>query len=162
MRYNPDMVITIKEVPNLIRQLKIKKKSIILVGGCFDIIHPGHIIFLEKAKAQGDVLLVLLESDKSVKKIKGARRPYHKQLDRAQLLSALRSVDFVLMLPLFKDNSSYEKLIGKIKPEIICATSGYGDTAHHRRIAKIVGAKFKYVTKKIGNHSSSRILSYRG
>ncbi|MDP3973957.1 MAG: adenylyltransferase/cytidyltransferase family protein [Candidatus Daviesbacteria bacterium] len=154
------MILSPEQISNLIKTLKGKK--IVLVGGCFDVIHPGHIIFLEKAKEQGDVLVVLLESDEAVRKIKGIKRPYHNQNDRAQVLSSLKSVDYVVMLPLFKSDSSYEELIKKIKPDMICATSGYGDTAHHERIAKKIDAKIKFVTRKIGNHSTSRILTYRG
>jgi rfaE bifunctional protein nucleotidyltransferase chain/domain len=154
------MILSVKQVPQLVKKLSGKK--IVLVGGCFDVIHPGHIIFLEKAKEQGDVLVVLLESDEAVRKIKGIKRPYHHQNDRAQVLSSLKSVDYVVMLPTFKSDSSYEELIKKIKPAIICATSGYGDTSHHERIAKKIGAKVKFVTRKIGNHSTSRILSFKG
>jgi len=154
------MVLSSEQVSKLAKTLKGKK--IVLVGGCFDVIHPGHIIFLEKAKEQGDVLVVLLESDKAVRKIKGIKRPYHNQDDRAQVLSSLKSVDYVVTLPFFKSDSSYEELIKKIKPDMICATSGYGDTSHHERIAKKIGAKIKFVTRKIGNHSTSRILTYRG
>ena len=68
-------------------------KNIVLVGGCFDIVHLGHLIFLEKAKAKGDILIVLLESDENIRKNKGQNRPINNQEDRALFLSKLKMVD---------------------------------------------------------------------
>lgn len=134
------------------------KGSICLVGGCFDILHPGHIIFLEKAKRVGDILVVLLESDQKIKKIKGSNRPIHTQKERAKILSALRYVDFVLMLPFMENIKDYDELILKIKPDVIAVAKGGQDT-HHQRSAKLVGAKLKYVTRMVKNYSTSQILS---
>lgn len=153
-----DRVVLIKNLPRLIRNLKSQKKSIVLVGGCFDILHPGHVIFLEKAKATGDVLMVLLEDDQKVKKLKGVNRPFHNQRQRARVLSALRSVDFVVMLPYIKKEEEYDQIVKTIKPDTIAVTYGQGNLHHHQRSAKLVRAKLKYVTKFVGNHSTSRIL----
>lgn len=133
-------------------------KKIVLVGGCFDVLHPGHVIFLQKAKACGDKLVVLLESDKKIKKLKGATRPVHGQKERAMILKALKFVDKVIMLPYIKDDAEYEAIIRKIKPDVIAATYGALDNYHKERIAKLIGAKLKYVTKIIGNYSTSNIL----
>lgn len=133
--------------------------SIVLVGGCFDVLHPGHVIFLEKAKRYGDKLVVLLESDEKVKKLKGIKRPVHNQKERAKVLMALRSVDLVIPLPFMETAKEYDDLILKIKPDVICATKGHPSAHHYQRTAKLSGAKLKYVTKMIGNHSTSRILA---
>lgn len=130
----------------------------VLVGGCFDILHPGHVIFLQKAKKAGDLLVVILESDQKVRLLKGERRPVHNQKERAIILSALTFVDFIVLLPFIKQDQDYDEQIKKIKPDIIAATDGISNY-HHQRVAKLVGAKLKYVTKIVGNHSSSRILS---
>lgn len=135
-----------------------RDQKVVLVGGCFDIIHPGHVIFLEEARKAGDTLVVLLESDEKVKKLKGVKRPVHAQKERAKVLLSLKSVDHVVMLPKIEDEDSYNNLILKIKPDIIALTKGV-DNAHHIRAAKLVGAKIKYVTKVVGNHSTSRILN---
>lgn len=135
-------------------------KKVVLVGGCFDILHPGHVIFLEKAKKAGDKLVILLESDKKVKMLKGANRPVHTQKQRAKILKALKYVDMVVNLPFIEDEREYDQIIKKIKPDIIAATSGLGDTKHLERSAKLVGAKLKYVTGILGNHSSSRIVNW--
>lgn len=130
----------------------------VLVGGCFDVLHPGHVIFLEKAKKLGDRLVVLLESDQKVRLLKGVNRPVHTQKDRAKILKALRFVDQVISLPFIQDEKEYDQIIKKINPHVIAATRGYGDTSNHKRTAKLVGAKLVYVTNIYGNYSSSRIL----
>lgn len=136
-----------------------KSKRKVLVGGCFDVLHPGHIVFLEKAKSKGDFLIVLLESDRKVKILKGKNRPVQTQEERSEVLSAIKFVDQVIMLPFMKEEEEYDKLIKKIKPDVIAATRGDENVAHHKRAAKLSGAKFIYVTNMIGNHSSSRILN---
>lgn len=136
-----------------------KGKKIVLVGGCFDVLHPGHVIFLEKAKKEGDILVVLLESDQKVRQLKGISRPVHSQKERAKVLSALRFVDTVVMLPFMKKSLDYDDLISKIKPDVIAATFGENN-ADHQRVASKVGAKLKFVTKIIGNHSTSKILGH--
>lgn len=135
-----------------------KDKKIVLVGGCFDILHPGHIIFLEKAKKMGDYLVVLLESDEKIRKVKGGSRPFFSQKERAKILQALCCVDEVINLPDINSDQAYDQIIGKIKPDIIAATYGYTNTYHYRRVARLTGAKLKFVTKKIGNYSTSQIL----
>lgn len=134
-------------------------KKTVLVGGCFDILHPGHVIFLEKAKSAGHFLIVLLESDEKVRQLKGPKRPVHTQKERAKILQALDCVDRVVCLPFIENDSEYDLIIKKIKPDIIAVSSGYGNVNHHRRSAKLVGAKLKFVTAKIGNYSSSKILT---
>lgn len=136
------------------------KKKIVLVGGCFDILHPGHIIFLEKAKKAGDFLVVLLESDEKVKQLKGGDRPIHSQKDRTIILKALRFVDQVVKLPYMKDDQEYDQLIRKIKPDIIATTYGDQNIHHYQRSAKRVGAKLKFVVRFIKGHSTTRILDH--
>lgn len=152
-------VISIGRLVAFAKNLKDKGKKIVLVGGCFDILHPGHVIFLEKASNAGDYLVVLLESDQRVKELKGATRPMYTQKERAKVLSALRAVDYVVMLPYMKNYTEYDGLVAKIKPDVIAVASKDTNVSHHQRSAKLVGAKLKFVTKMIGNYSSSKILS---
>lgn len=133
-------------------------KKTVLVGGCFDILHPGHVIFLEKAKKAGDKLIVLLESDEKVRKLKGINRPVHSQKERALVLKALKFVDLVVLLPFIETDKEYDAIIKKIKPDIIATTKGYANVEHLKRCSKLVSARLKFVTKKIGNYSSSKIL----
>lgn len=129
----------------------------VLVGGCFDVLHPGHIIFLQKAKRQGDKLIVLLESDRKVKMIKGVGRPIYGQKARALMLKALKCVDKVILLPFMETDKQYDDLVKKFKPDVIATTSG-DPNQHHKRAAGLVGAKFIYVTERVGNHSTSLLI----
>ena len=129
----------------------------VLVGGCFDILHIGHIKFLKKAKSFGDYLIVLLESDANIKKLKGHTRPFHNQEERKEVLEALKFVNKVMILPNIVDNTFYDNLIKKIKPNIIAITEG--DPIKDKKLiqAKSVGAKLKIV-KKYKSHSTSNIV----
>lgn len=152
-------VISAGQLAALVKNLKNQGKKIVVVGGCFDILHPGHVVFLEKAKAAGDCLVVLLESDKKVKGLKGVNRPVHSQKMRAKILSALETVDFILILPFMESEALYDKLVQKIQPDVIALTQGYANMDHQKRAAKLTGAKLKYVTKMVGNHSTTSILN---
>lgn len=149
--------LNISRISELSRKLKADSKKIVLVGGCFDVLHPGHVIFLQKAKQAGDVLIVLLESDEKIKKLKGIDRPVHNQKERALVLSAFKWVDYIIPLPNLKNEKDYDQIMSQIKPDIIAATFGAEDY-YHQRSAKLVGARLKYVTKLIGNHSTTGIL----
>jgi len=133
-------------------------EEIVLVGGCFDILHLGHTTFLEEAKKLGKILVILLESDETIKKLKGENRPINRQIDRAEMLTKLKMVDYVVMLPELKDNQDYVDLIKKIKPKII-ATSGNDEKIELKKEeAKIVGAKLVEVIKRIPQYSTSRMI----
>ena len=152
-------IVSVEKHSQLSKSLRNMDKVIVLAGGCFDVLHPGHVIFLEKAKRAGDILIVLLESDEKVRKLKGDNRPVQTQEERAKVLSALRSVDYVVMLPFIDQDSEYDNLIGKIRPDIIAATRGDTKVDHHLRLAKITGAKLSYVTEMIRDYSTSKILN---
>lgn len=152
-------VVSIRKLAETVKALKKQGKEIVLAGGCFDVLHPGHVIFLEKAKKAGDILVVLLESDEAVRRLKGSDRPVHTQIDRAKVLSSLKVVDYVLPLPLIENESGYDKLVVELKPAVIAATKGAPNSHHKERAAKLSGARLEYVTEVIGNHSTSRILN---
>lgn len=151
-------IISIKVIGNLSDKFKKQGKTVVLAGGCFDLFHPGHVIFLEKAKKAGDVLIVLLESDEKIKAIKGSERPVYSQAERAKVLSALSPVDCIIPLPYLKNDSEYDELVAKIMPDIIATTSNNENVHHFRRTAKQTGAKLKFVTKLIGGHSTSSLI----
>ncbi len=92
-----------------------RRRKVVFTNGCFDILHKGHIAYLQKAKKLGDLLVVGMNSDASVKRLKGKGRPVNSQKDRALVLSALRCVDRVV---LFSEDTP-EKLIRKIRPDVL-------------------------------------------
>lgn len=128
-------------LPNL------SNRKIVLVGGCFDFIHFGHIHFLSGAKRYGNYLFVALESDENVRRRKGDSRPIHSQLQRQQMLEALKIVDEVLPLPTMTEDAQYFELVKKIKPHIIAVTAGDPYLEHKRRQAETVGAEVIEISK---------------
>jgi rfaE bifunctional protein nucleotidyltransferase chain/domain len=135
-----------------------EKKHIVLAGGCFDILHIGHLAFIEKAKAYGDVLCVLLEADETITAAKGPKRPINSQEDRAKLLSALSAVDYVFMLPPGMTNDAYDALVFAIKPAIIATTKGDVHRNHKERQANAISAQVVDVVQLVDNRSTTKII----
>lgn len=154
---NMNKIINLKKAINLSKKLKAEHKTLVITGGCFDILHIGHIKFLEKAKEQGDFLFILLENDENVRKLKGDNRPINSQKDRAQILAALSYVDFVVLLNEMKKNDDYDNLIYKINPNIIVTTKDDPQGIHNERQAKKIKAKVSYVIDRIENKSTSKL-----
>ena len=106
---------------SLVDLMRTNKQSIVFTNGCFDLLHPGHIDYLQKAKTLGDVLIVALNSDDSVRQIKGESRPVNSLNDRMAMLAALECVDFVTS---FQEDTPYN-LIDAIKPDILVKGGDY-------------------------------------
>ncbi len=106
---------TLEDLKKIISRLKKQGKKIVFTNGCFDILHYGHVQYLEKAKDKGDILVIGLNSDSSVKRLKGSSRPIVAQKDRARILAALESVDYVV---LFTEDTPL-KTIQALKPDIL-------------------------------------------
>jgi len=117
-------------------KLKAEGKKVVFTNGVFDLIHSGHVDYLSKAKKLGDVLIVGLNSDESVKRIKGDKRPILKQEERSYILSNLKPVDYVI----FFDEGTPEKLISEIIPDILVKGADWA-------VEKIVG---KEIVEKNG------------
>jgi len=152
-----DRIIKASKAIKISQELRDKEQSIVLVGGCFDILHIGHIKFLESARNLGDALFVLLESDKNVKKLKGENRPINPQNERALVLESLRFVNYVILLPTMKTDKEYDKLINQLKPAIIATTKDDPMIKHKKRQVSMTGGKLKFVISRIKNKSTSRL-----
>lgn len=133
-----------------------KNRKTVLVGGCFDLIHFGHLKFLEAARKEGDFLIVALESDEFIKKHK-RKLPVHQQIERAEILSNLIMVDFILLLPFFQTNNNYFDLVKKISPSIIAVTEGDKQLENKKRQAIVVGAEVREVITNLKNFSTRNI-----
>jgi D-beta-D-heptose 7-phosphate kinase/D-beta-D-heptose 1-phosphate adenosyltransferase len=112
---------TFDEIKSIVKRYKENAKRIVFTNGCFDILHVGHVKYLQEAKSFGDVLIVGLNSDASVKRLKGPTRPVNTAEDRAYLLAALEAVDFVVP---FEEDTPYE-LIKMIAPDILVKGGDY-------------------------------------
>lgn len=151
-------IISSKEISSILKQINTSGQKIVLAGGCFDILHIGHIRFLQKAKALGGVLIILLENDQKIKIIKGNGRPINSQKVRAEVLSSLQDVDFVVLLPENMENQGYDVIVEQIKPDFIATTKGDPNITFKERTAKLVKAKVKYVTAIIKDYSTGKII----
>ncbi len=156
-----DKIINISNLNSRVEKLKKNKKSIVLVGGCFDILHIGHIKFLKEAKNLGDKLFVLLESDKKVKKLKGKNRPIFKQKERAFMLSAISYIDYVVNLPFMKSDKDYDQLVLTIKPDIVAITENDPYLERKKKQVKLVGGEIK-VIPMAQTFSSSKLAKLLG
>ncbi len=124
------MIVELKELLELLEKVRGKKK-IVFTNGCFDIIHAGHADYLNKAKSLGDILVVGINSDASVRRIKGEKRPILPQQMRAYLLDNLKPVDYVVI---FEEDTPLE-LIKAIKPDVLVKGADWD-------LERIVGADF--------------------
>lgn len=98
----------------IVDEAKKSGKKVVFTNGCFDIIHAGHITYLNEAKKLGDILIIGVNSDKSVKKLKGESRPINSQYDRTLVLGGLKAVDYTVIF----DENTPEDLIASLKPSI--------------------------------------------
>ncbi|MDQ0203460.1 D-glycero-beta-D-manno-heptose 1-phosphate adenylyltransferase [Pectinatus haikarae] len=115
------MIIKNDDIAMLCSVLKKSGQKIVLTNGCFDIIHAGHITYLEKAASYGDCLIVGLNTDASVKRWKNDKRPIVPENERAIVINALKSVTYVVLF----DETNAEKLIEKVRPDIYVKGSDY-------------------------------------
>ena len=115
------MKFLLKNNYSIINKIKSEEKKIVFTNGCFDLLHVGHIKYLTQAKDLGDILIIGLNSDKSVKKLKGNNRPINSFEDRAKLLAALKSVDLVIMF----EEQTPENLIKEIIPDVLVKGGDY-------------------------------------
>jgi D-beta-D-heptose 7-phosphate kinase / D-beta-D-heptose 1-phosphate adenosyltransferase len=109
------------EISTIISELKNKGKKIVFTNGCFDILHIGHIKYLEKSKSFGDILILGLNSDDSIRRLKGENRPINTQTDRAYILASLEVVDYLVI---FEEDTPFE-LIKLIKPDVLVKGGDY-------------------------------------
>ena len=114
-------IIGMDELPKRLQQWRGQGFSVVFTNGCFDLLHRGHVEYLAKAADKGDVLVVGLNTDASVKRLKGERRPINKEQDRALLLAALSMVDAVV---LFGEDTPYE-LIKAVRPDVLVKGADY-------------------------------------
>jgi len=138
----------------LLEQWRAENQVIVFTNGCFDLLHPGHIDNLIQAKAYGDILIVGINSDRSVKSLKGGNRPILSANDRLSMLLALKSVDYALVF----DEDTPERLITEIMPDVLVKGNEYG-------IENIVGAKSVLqnggrveLIKREQKHSTSELI----
>ena len=156
-------VLSLEELIKIVSLAKSVGKTVVFTNGCFDLIHGGHIEFLQKAREKGDLLIVGLNSDQSVKSIKGNDRPIKTQKERANIISALKSVDYITIF----NETTPEEMIRQVRPDILVKGDDYNKhEVAGREIVEGYGAKVELipiikglsttniVTKILENHKS--------
>ena len=124
-------IMTRAKLAAFVKKAKAEGKKIVFTNGCFDILHAGHVSSIEFAKSKGDILILGLNTDSSIKRLKGPNRPINKQADRALVVAALGAVDAVC---LFSQNTPLE-LIKLVKPDVLVKGADYKNK-------EIVGSQF--------------------
>ncbi|MBR2520251.1 MAG: D-glycero-beta-D-manno-heptose 1-phosphate adenylyltransferase [Selenomonadaceae bacterium] len=148
------MLINRNDVENFCDELKVRGNKIVFTNGCFDIIHAGHVRYLTTAKNFGDVLIVGLNTDESVRRLKGDSRPINNQFDRAEVLLGLKAVDHVI----FFGEQTAENLIAQVKPNVYVKGGDYTlETLPEAKIVQKFGGRVELVNLVEG-HSTTNIV----
>jgi D-glycero-beta-D-manno-heptose 1-phosphate adenylyltransferase len=147
-------VVTRAELKRRIAALKQERKRVVFTNGCFDILHPGHIRMLEKARSLGDALIVAINSNPSVQGIKGPQRPVISESERAELLAALASVDFVTVF----DEATPRELIAEVLPAVLVKGSDWGpDEVVGREEVEAAGGEVVSIPLEAG-YSTTKLI----
>jgi rfaE bifunctional protein nucleotidyltransferase chain/domain len=135
-------IVTQQEIIKIVRDGQKDGKTFVATNGCFDILHVGHVRYLQKTKSLADFSIVMLNSDKSVKMIKGDSRPINNENDRAEILTSLKCVDYVVLF----EEKSPAGLLEKIKPDIYTKGADYTmETLPEREIVTKCGIKVEFI-----------------
>lgn len=148
-------LLSLEEFLEIRKKLKAEGKKLVFTNGCFDIIHRGHIDYLNRAKALGDYLVVALNSDESVRRLKGEGRPINKLEDRAFVIANLKAVDFVVS---FDEDTPFE-IISAIIPDVLVKGGDWSiENIVGRDIVEANGGKV-YSLPYVENYSTTNIIN---
>ncbi|MEM5766987.1 MAG: D-glycero-beta-D-manno-heptose 1-phosphate adenylyltransferase [Bacillota bacterium] len=142
----------------LLQELRRQKKSIVFTNGCFDILHVGHVRYLQAARKLGDVLVLGLNSDTSVQALKGPTRPINSQADRAEVLAGLEAVDHIVIF----DEITAERVVAAVKPDIYAKGGDYlAEDLPEAKIVREYGGQVVLLPEVKGRSSSKMIERIR-
>lgn len=148
------MIVTREELKKIREELRAKGKKVVFTNGCFDIIHSGHVDYLLKAKQLGDVLIVGLNTDDSVRRIKGDKRPILNQQERAFIVSNLKPVDYVS----FFGEDTPAEIIADLIPDILVKGADWSiDKIVGRDVVEANGGEVKTI-EFVNDQSTSKII----
>ena len=148
------MLIPAERIEDFCAALREAGQQVVFTNGCFDILHAGHVRYLNEARAQGDCLVLGLNTDESVRRLKGSARPINSELDRAEVVGALKSVDYVV---LFGEQTA-ESLIAKVRPAVYVKGGDYTlDTLPEAKIVQSYGGRVHFV-KMVEGRSTTNVI----
>jgi rfaE bifunctional protein nucleotidyltransferase chain/domain len=158
MRKAESKIVPREKLVALLAQARRAGKSVVFANGCFDSLHVGHIRYLEGAKKEGDLLVVGVNCDAGVQRLKGAGRPILNEQARAQLVGALRSVDYVIVFA----EPNVEKLLEELHPDVHAKGTDYtADTVPERAVAQRLGIRVRIVGDPKGHSTRAFLDSIR-
>lgn len=149
-------IVTADEAGAIATEMRERGRKLVFTNGCFDLLHVGHVRYLAAARALGDALLVAINGDESVRALKGDGRPLNREADRAEVIAALASVDYVVVFPEVRATA----LLEKIRPAIYVKGGDYTAESLHaeeRSVLERMGTEIRIVPFEPG-HSTSRLL----
>lgn len=148
------MLINSQDIKEFCEILHRANRKIVFTNGCFDIVHAGHVKYLQQAKACGDYLILGLNSDASVQRLKGPMRPLNNELDRAEVIGGLKAVDAVV---LFEEQTA-EALIAKVKPDVYVKGGDYTlETLPEAKIVQAYGGRVEFIDMVEGRSTTNII-----
>jgi rfaE bifunctional protein nucleotidyltransferase chain/domain len=145
---------TRKEISELRKKFKEEKKKVVFTNGCFDLIHSGHVDYLVKAKALGDILILALNTDNSIKRIKGNKRPILNQKERSFIVANLKPVDYVT----FFEEDTPAEIINELIPDILVKGEDWAiDKIVGREVVEKNGGEVRTINF-VNDQSTSKII----
>lgn len=127
---------TREELAEIVQNLKKQEKRVVLANGCFDLLHGGHISYLEDSAKRGDILVVAVNSDKSIKKIKGDKRPIYPEVERLEILEAIECIDYLMVF----DEPTVDGILRELHPDVHSKGTDYTEeTVPERKTAQELG-----------------------
>jgi len=155
MSSSESKIVSRQKLNSLVAEHKKRGQRVVFANGCFDILHVGHVRYLEAARQYGDILIVAVNSDASARSLKGPRRPILDESARARLVAALRAVDYVVIF----NEPTVAPLLRDLLPDVHAKGTDYSvDTVPERAIAKDLGIQVAIVGDP-KNHSTRALLS---
>jgi D-glycero-beta-D-manno-heptose 1-phosphate adenylyltransferase len=149
-----EKILTPDEAAERVAELKHQGKSVVFTNGCFDLLHPGHTRYLAEARKLGDVLLVAVNSDRSVRELKGPARPIFPEQERAEILAALSVVDYVTIF----DDATPQKLIAALLPQVLVKGGNWApDQIVGREEVEAAGGKVVLIPVVAGYSTSTLV-----
>jgi rfaE bifunctional protein nucleotidyltransferase chain/domain len=150
---------TLEEVAGRVEEARRAGKTIALANGCFDVLHVGHIRYLEGARAEADVLVVGVNADDSVRRLKGPGRPVQPAADRALLVAGLRSVDLVVVF----EEDDVGRLLRRLEPDVHCKGTDYTpETVPEREVVRSYGGRVAIVGDPKDHDTKALLQRIRG
>ncbi len=149
-----EKIISLDEARRVRARLRAEGRQLVFTNGCFDLLHVGHVRYLQQARALGDALLVAINSDRAVRALKGPERPLMREEERAEMLAALSAVDFVTIF----DDVSPRQLIAELLPDVLVKGGDYKlDEIHGREEVEAAGGRV-FALPFVSGYSTSALI----